>query len=155
MIEIGILKAGYGLDHNGFIVSDVSKDKIDDVYVTCIHESIAIRFNGDIDEVLRRTLNRLTTASGEDIKAFTQSFARKLIRTYYSMVMVRSQIWTTRLHEQAEVILQHFPEKESVIRTLLHWIDEPPTDREAVYELFKFEGEWAGANFLNEAKTHG
>ncbi|EHB66633.1 hypothetical protein [Paenibacillus lactis] len=35
-----ILKAGYGLDPNGFIVSDASKDKIDDVYMTCIHESI-------------------------------------------------------------------------------------------------------------------
>lgn len=269
MIEIGILKAGYGLDHNGFIVSDVSKDKIDDVYVTCIHESIerlkhlfhqhlhsvylygsvargeaipiksdldliamfntplssdklaelkilsgelsknyrslvrdvgiavayydytvdpsnyyenallkelcvcvygedlgerfgpykltseiAIRFNGDIDEVLERTLKRLTTASGEDFKTCTQSFARKLIRTYYSMVMVRFQIWTTRLHEQSEVFLHHFPEKEVIIRTLLQWIDEPPKDREAVYELFKFEGEWAGANFLNEAKIH-
>ncbi|WP_259445246.1 nucleotidyltransferase domain-containing protein [Paenibacillus lautus] len=266
MIEIGILKAGYGLDHNGFIVSDVSKDKIADVYATCIHESIeslkhlfhqhlysvyvygsvargeaiaiksdldliamfntklssdklaelkklagelsnnyrfivrdvgiavayydytldpsnyyenaflkelcvcvygedlgerfgpyqltseiAIRFNGDINEVLNRTLTRLTTASGEDFKKITQSFARKLIRTYYSMVMERSQIWTTRLHEQSEVFLHHFPEKESIIRTLLNWIDEPPTDHKAVYELFKIEGEWAGANFTNEA----
>lgn len=69
------------------------------------------------------------------------------------MVMVRSQIWTTRLHEQSEVFLHHFPEKESVIRTLLYWIDEPPTDRKAVFELFKIEGEWTGANFLKEAKT--
>ncbi|MGE7826729.1 nucleotidyltransferase domain-containing protein [Paenibacillus sp. NPDC093718] len=266
MIEIGILKAGYGLDHNGFIVSDVSKDKIADVYTTCIHESIeslkhlfpqhlhsvyvygsvargeaiaiksdldliamfntklssvklaelkklagelsknnrfivrdvgiavadydytldpsnyyenaflkeicvcvygedlgerfgpykltseiAIRFNGDIDEVLNRTLTRLTTASGEDFKTITQSFARKLIRTYYSMVMERSQIWTTRLHEQSEVFLHHFPEKESIIRTLLNWVDKPPTDRKAVYEFFRIEGEWAGANFTIEA----
>ena len=61
---------------------------------------IAIRFNGDIYDVLARTLNRLETASDEDFKTFTQNFARKLIRTYYSMVMVRSQIWSTRLHEQ-------------------------------------------------------
>ena len=53
---------------------------------------------------------------------------------------MRSQIWTTRLHEQSEVFLHHFPEKESIIRTLLNWIDEPPTDHKAVYELFKIEG---------------
>ncbi|MFD2043822.1 nucleotidyltransferase family protein [Ornithinibacillus salinisoli] len=263
---MAILRAGYGLDSNGYIVSDVSLDKIDKVYVPCIRESveslrklfhqqlhsvylygsvargeavafksdldliamfdgklssdklaelkklagelsqkyrslvrdvgiavayydytidpanyyenaflkeicvcvygedigerfgpykltseIAIRFNGDISESLNRTLNRLDTASNEDFKTFTQGFARKLIRTYYSMVMVRSQIWTTRLHEQSEVFIHYFPNKESIIRTLLNWIDEPPTDREAVHELFKSEGEWASANFAHEA----
>jgi uncharacterized protein len=267
VIEIRKLNAGYGLDANGYIVSDVSKDKIDNVYMPCIRESIgsikklfhqqlhsvyvygsvargeaiakksdldiiamfdtnlssvqlaelkklagelsqayrslvrdvgiavayydytvdpsnyyenaflkelcvcvygedvgerfgpykltseiAIRFNGDIYEVLNRTLKRLETASKDEFKAVTQGFARKLIRTYYSMVMVRSQIWTTRLHEQSEVIIHHFPEKESMIRTLLNWIEEPPMDNEAVIELFKSEGEWASANFLNEAK---
>lgn len=266
-MKIGNLNVGYGLDPNGFIVSDVSKDKIDDVYMTYIRESveslkslfhqqlhsvyvygsvargeaivrksdldliamfdtklssvklselkklaeelsqnyrslvrevgiavayydytvdpsnyyenaflkelcvcvygedlgerfgpykltseIAIRFNGDIYEALNRTLKRLEIASKEDFKTFTQGFARKLIRTYYSMVMVRSQIWTTRLHEQSDVFIHHFPEKESIICTLLNWIDEPPTDREAVYELFKSEGEWASVNFSNEAK---
>ncbi|MGP4080809.1 nucleotidyltransferase domain-containing protein [Pseudalkalibacillus sp. R45] len=266
MIVIGNLSSGYGLDPNGFIVSDVSKDKIEDVYVPCIEESvesleslfhnqlhsvylygsvargeavlnksdldmiamfdtklssvkldelkklagelsqkyrslvsdvgiatayydymvdpsnyyesaflkelcvcvygedvgkrfdpykltaeIAISFNGDIYEVLNRTLKRLETASEKDFKKYSQGFARKLIRTYYSMVMARSQIWTTRLHEQSEVFIHHFPEKESIIRTLLNWIDEPPTDREAVYEFFKYEGEWVCANFAHEA----
>ncbi|MDY7224619.1 nucleotidyltransferase domain-containing protein [Halalkalibacterium halodurans] len=261
-----ILRAGYGLDSNGFIVSDVSKDKIAKVYVPCICESverlrdlfhqqlhsvyvygsvargeaialksdldliamfdgqlssvqmaelkklagelsqaycslvrevgiavtsydytvdpsnyyesaflkelcvcvygedvgerfgpykltseIAIRFNGDICESLTRALTRLEAASNEEFKPCTQSFARKLIRTFYSMVMVRSQIWTTRLHEQSEVFIHHFPDKESMVRTLLKWIDEPPTDREIVYELFKSEGEWACANFTYEA----
>ena len=267
MIKIGKLYAGYGLDSNGFIVSDVSEDKIDDVYMPCIRESIErlknlfhqqlhsvyvygsvargdaivkmsdldliamfnsklstfmlaevkklakelsqkyrslvrevgiamayydytvdptnyyenaflkelcvcvygedigerfgpykltseieIRFNGDIYDVLNRMLKRLEVASTEDLKTFTQNFARKLIRTYYSMVMVRSQIWTTRLHEQAEVFMHYFPEKESTIRTLLNWIDEPPTDHENVYEFFRREGEWASVNFLKEAK---
>lgn len=266
VFEIGNLKKGYGLDPNGFIISDVSKDKINDVYVPCIRESVeylknfsqqlnsvyvygsvargeaiakksdldliavfdtkqstvkiaelgeimgelslkycslvrdvgiatayyedivdplsfyenaflkelcvcvygedlgerfgpykltselAICFNGDIYEALNRTLGRLETASKEDFKTFTQGFARKLIRTYYSMVMVRSQIWTTRLHEQSEIFIHHFPEKEIIIRTLLNWIEESPTDYNAVYKLFKTEGEWASANFSNEAK---
>ncbi|MDH5161704.1 hypothetical protein [Heyndrickxia oleronia] len=42
MIEIGKLHVGYGLDLNGFIVSDVSRDKIDDVYMTCIRESVEL-----------------------------------------------------------------------------------------------------------------
>lgn len=261
------LRSGYGLDLNGFIVSDVSKDKIDPIYNPCIQESveslkkvfhqqlhsvyvygsvargdavaiksdldliamfddnlssnqlaelkklagelshkyrrlvrdvgmavayydytidpsnyyenaflkeicvcvygedlgerfgpykltseIPIRFNGDIKEVLSRTVSRLETASNEDFKTFTQNFARKLIRTYYSMVMVRSQIWSTRLCEQSEVFLYYFPEKELIIRTLLNWIDEPPTDRETVLEFFKSEGKWASVNFEREAK---
>ncbi len=95
---------------------------------------IAISFNGDIYEFLNRTLKRLETASKEECKAVTQGFARKLIRTYYSMVMVRSQIWTSRLHEQSEVFIHHFPEKEYIIRTLHNWIDEPTADRESVYD---------------------
>ncbi|CAG9623727.1 nucleotidyltransferase domain-containing protein [Sutcliffiella rhizosphaerae] len=112
---------------------------------------IAISFNGDIKAVLMRTLKRLEAATDEDFKRFSQNFARKLIRTYYSMVMVRSQIWTTRLREQAEVFIQHFPSKESIILSLLNWVDEPPMDREIVYDLFKREGEWATANFVREA----
>lgn len=265
VIEIGNLKAGYGLDSKGFIVSDVSEDKIDDVYMLCIRESveslkklfneqlhsvyvygsvargeaiakksdldliamfdtklssiklaelkklaeelshkycslfrdvgiaiayydytvdpanyyenaflkelcvcvygedlgerfgpykltseIAIRFNGDIYESLIRTLNRLDSASNDEFKTFSQGFSRKLIRTYYSMVMVRSQIWSTRLHEQSEVFIRYFPDKEPIIRTLLNWVVQPPADREAVYELFKSEGEWASSNFTHE-----
>ncbi|WP_067730571.1 nucleotidyltransferase domain-containing protein [Oceanobacillus damuensis] len=112
---------------------------------------IAIRFNGDIGEVLERTLNRLRTASDKEWITTTQNFSRKIIRTYYSMVMVRSQVWTTRLSEQAEVFINYFPEKKSIICTLLNWIDEPPMDRKTVFELFKSEGEWASINFTHEA----
>lgn len=37
---MGTLRAGHGLDSNGFIVSDVSIDKIEGVYVPCIQESV-------------------------------------------------------------------------------------------------------------------
>lgn len=114
---------------------------------------IAISFNGDIYDVLNRTLKKLEIASEGDFKIGTQNFARKLIRTYYSMVMVRSQIWTTRLHEQSEVSIRYLPEKEAIIRRLLNWIAEPPTNRENVYKLFKSEGEWASSNFLKEARS--
>ncbi|SET59535.1 hypothetical protein SAMN05216389_11640 [Oceanobacillus limi] len=261
-----VLQAGHGLDANGYIVSDVSKDKIDPVYLSCIQESIealqnlftkqlhsvylygsvargeavllksdldlialfhtklssvhtaalkkltrelshkyrtlvrdvgiatvyygetvdpanyyenaflkelcvcvygedlgkqfgpykltsdiATSFNGDICESLNRALKRLDTDSTDEFKTFSQGFARKLIRTYYSMVMARSQIWTTRLHEQSEVFIHYFPAKESIIQTLLKWIDEPPTNRDVVHEVFTREGEWACVNFTKEA----
>jgi uncharacterized protein len=114
---------------------------------------IAVSFNGDICEVLTRTLHRLETAYNEHVKTLVQGFARKLIRTYYSMVMARSQIWTTRLHEQAEVVLHYFPKKKLIIRSLLNWIDNPPLDYEAVYELFHKEGQWACENFVKEANV--
>lgn len=112
---------------------------------------IPIKFNGDICKSLYRTLNRLETSSVEAFRTYTQGFARKLIRTYYSMVMVRSQIWTTRLHEQSEVFLHYFPHKKSIVYTILNWINHPPTDRKTVQELFKREGNWACAHFIHEA----
>jgi uncharacterized protein len=266
-IDMGSLQAGYGLDCNGFIVSDVGLDKIDNAYLLCIRESvenliklfphqlhsvyvygsvargeavalksdldllamfvgtlcpnesaelknltrklsqkygslvrdvgiavahydyavdpanyyeqaflkelcvcvqgedirerfgpykltseISISFNGDIREVLARTINRLEAASNEEFNTISQGFARKLIRTYYAMVMVRSQIWSTRLHEQSEVIIHYFHDKEPIIRTLQKWIEEPPTNRVAVLELFKREGKWASDNFEREAR---
>ncbi|TSB45942.1 nucleotidyltransferase domain-containing protein [Alkalicoccobacillus porphyridii] len=113
---------------------------------------IAISFNGDICEALLRARKRLETATSvEEFHTFTKNFARKLIRTYYSMVMVRSQIWTTRLNEQAEVFTHYFPSKEQVIQTLIEWLINPPTNRELVMSLFKTEGEWACNHFIHEA----
>ncbi|AST94272.1 hypothetical protein BC6307_07990 [Sutcliffiella cohnii] len=253
---MAMLKAGYGLDHNGFIESDVSIEKIDKSYMPCIQESIeslkklfpqqlhsvyvygsvargdaiplksdldliamfnsqlsaeklaalktlaselsvkygslvrdvgiavayydytvdptnyyenafikeisvcvygedvgerfgpykltpeiAISFNGDICNYVTRTLKRLETAASiEDFKIISQGFARKLIRTYYSMVMARSQIWTTKLHEQSDVFTHYFPHKAPIIRSLHEWINQPPTERDTVFELFKIEG---------------
>lgn len=91
---------------------------------------IAIQFNGDISAVLNRTLTRLQTALEEEVKKLIQNFARKLIRTYYSMVMQRSQIWTTKLNEQAEIFLRFFPEKIETVQSLLQWIEEIPSERE-------------------------
>ncbi|MGP4066411.1 nucleotidyltransferase domain-containing protein [Oceanobacillus sp. M65] len=111
---------------------------------------IPISFNGDIGDSLKRALNKLEAPSNQDFNITSQGFARKLIRTYYSMVMVRSQIWTTRLQQQAQVFLQYFPDKEPIVQTLLNWVSEPPTNRKYVYALFKKEGEWARDNFAKE-----
>ncbi|GEN86060.1 MULTISPECIES: nucleotidyltransferase domain-containing protein [Oceanobacillus] len=112
---------------------------------------IPISFNGDICEVRNRVLKRMKAASDEDFKILLQGFCRKLIRTYYSMTMVRSQIWTTRLYEQSKVVVQYFPEKEDVIHTLLNWIEEPSADRNPAYKLLHKEGEWTCRNFIKEA----
>ncbi|WP_010094306.1 nucleotidyltransferase domain-containing protein [Ornithinibacillus scapharcae] len=114
-------------------------------------KEIPIRFNGDINKSLSRVLTNFDKATESDFKLLTQNFARKLIRTFYSMVMVRSQIWTTRLKEQADVFIHYFPKKQPVLLDLLHWIDEPPTDRQMVIQLFQREGEWASKNFIQEA----
>ncbi|EZH65813.1 hypothetical protein DH09_13320 [Bacillaceae bacterium JMAK1] len=113
---------------------------------------IAIRFNGDINEVYERAMKRLYHGNNEEFRQATIAFARKLIRTYYSMVMYRSQIWTTRLHEQAQVIVQSLPDKSSVIETLLSWINEPPTNQLAVVNLYEQEGRWLIDHFHHEAK---
>ena len=35
------LKQGYGLDSNGYILSDVSKEKIEPAFLSCIQQSVA------------------------------------------------------------------------------------------------------------------
>lgn len=111
---------------------------------------IPISFKGDIGDSLKRALNKLEAPSTQDFNITSQGFARKLIRTYYSMVMVRSQIWTTRLQQQAQVFLKYFPDKDPIVQTLLNWLSEPPTNRDYVYAMFKKEGEWARDNFGEE-----
>ncbi|AZN41210.1 nucleotidyltransferase domain-containing protein [Paenibacillus albus] len=113
---------------------------------------IAISFNGDIAEVFTRTITRLEQATDEEFRTITTIFPRKLIRTYYSMLMQQSQIWTTRLNEQAEVIIRFYNEKEATVRTLLQWIEEPPLERDTVLELFKREVKWTSINFESEAR---
>ncbi|KMJ59095.1 hypothetical protein AB685_08505 [Bacillus sp. LL01] len=112
---------------------------------------IAISFNGDIREVSDRYLRRLEAASDLEFPAIAQAFARKLIRTFYSMVMARSQIWSTRLDEQSEIFLQHFPEKAPIVHILQKWIREVPTDYLKVFEFFEKESVWASDNFRMEA----
>lgn len=113
---------------------------------------IPISFNGDIEMSLKRNLDKLKNPDADAFKIITQNFSRKLIRTYYSMVMVRSQIWTTRLGEQAIVVKRYFKDKEKVIEILLRWIESPPVDYETVYELFEAEGQWLVVHFEREAK---
>ncbi|MDY0394942.1 nucleotidyltransferase domain-containing protein [Virgibacillus halophilus] len=111
---------------------------------------IAVSFNGDIGDFVTRTIHRLNLVSDEEFKRISQIFARKFIRTCYSMVMVRSQIWTTRLHQQAEIFIHHFPEKEPVIRTLQKWLDESQINRNLVLNLIESEGKWVIKNFERE-----
>ncbi|GAA0348754.1 nucleotidyltransferase domain-containing protein [Bacillus horti] len=114
---------------------------------------IAISFNGDICDVFTRVITRLKAASNDEWKAIVQGFCRKLIRTYYSMVMARSQIWSTRLHEQCEVFISHFPDKEPIVQTLVKWLENPPTERNYVIRYFEKEGQWACENFVTEANV--
>ena len=111
---------------------------------------IAVSFNGDIGDVVIRTIRRINLVSDLEFGRVSQGFARKFIRTCYSMIMVRSQIWTTRLHQQAKIFIQHFPEKEPVIRTLQKWLEEPPTNRSLVLNIIQSEGKWITKNFERE-----
>ena len=112
---------------------------------------IPLSFNGDISNFYKKMLPQLKTANVEDLPTLTEKISRKLIRTFYSMVMIRAQIWTTKLHEQADVFLHYFPMKTAVVETLLNWLDEPPLEKEPVYDLFEKEGKWASTNFEKEA----
>ncbi|KMK76975.1 nucleotidyltransferase domain-containing protein [Alkalihalobacillus pseudalcaliphilus] len=112
---------------------------------------IAIHFNGDIGEVYERAMKRFEQANSEERPLLIQNFSRKLIRTFYSMVMARAQIWTTKLQEQAEVFISFFGNKKEVVQILLRWVEEPTSEWEKVEHLFTNEVQWLGEHFEDEA----
>ena len=118
-------------------------------------KDIAISFNGDIAEVSERYLQKIKVATETEFHPTIQGFARKLIRTFYSMVMARSQIWSTKLEEQAEIFLQYFPDKEEVVKTLQAWIEKAPADRTEALGFIEKESKWAVNHFMKEAKLGG
>ncbi len=115
-------------------------------------EDIAISFNGDIAEVSERYLKKLQSTFGEEFHTNIQSLSRKLIRAHYSMVMARSQIWSTKLSEQAAIFLQHFPEKKEVVTTLQKWLEKPPADRTKAIAIMEKESKWTKNHFTKEVQ---
>lgn len=113
---------------------------------------ISISLNGDIAEVSGRYMKKLKGASDADFQSTTQGFARKLIRTFYSMVMARSQVWSTKLEEQAEIFLQFFPEKKDVVQTFQEWINDAPQDKLRARAILEKESKWAVDHFTKEAR---
>ncbi|UAL47116.1 nucleotidyltransferase domain-containing protein [Sutcliffiella horikoshii] len=113
---------------------------------------IAICFNGDIAEVSERYLKKLQVASWDEFHTIIQSLIRKLTRTYYSMVMARSQIWSTKLDEQAAIFLTHFPEKKKVVTNLQEWMEKAPADRIKAITILEKESEWIVNHFTKEAQ---
>jgi phage gp29-like protein len=92
-----------------------------------LSSEIASGFNGDIDTALQSALRKIRDAeTDEEAGKIAATFARKLIRTCYSLVMTRAQVWTTKLSEQADVFIQYFPEKRAFVRTLQDWVVQPP-----------------------------
>ena len=119
-----------------------------------LSSEIAIGFNGDIDTALQSALRKIKDAeTDEEAGKIAATFARKLIRTCYSMVMTRAQVWTTKLSEQADVFIQYFPEKRVFVRTLQDWVVQPPHNRNDVVAILEGEGSWVVGKFETEARS--
>lgn len=118
-----------------------------------ISPDIAIGFNGDTGKAIQNAIEKITNAKADEEAAKAAAIiARKLIRTCYSMVMTRAQVWTTKLSEQAELFLRYFPEKRGLIRILQSWIDTPPTNREDILKVLQGDCRWVVDNFEVEVK---
>jgi uncharacterized protein len=119
-----------------------------------LSSEIAIGFNGDIDTALQSALRKIKDAeTDEEAGKIAATFARKLIRTCYSMVMTRAQVWTTKLSEQADVFIKYFPEKRAFVRTLQDWVVQPPHNRNDVVAILEGEGSWVVGKFETEARS--
>jgi uncharacterized protein len=115
---------------------------------------IAIGFNGDIATDLQSAIRKIKdTVNDEEAGKIAATLARKLIRTCYSMVMTRAQVWTTKLSEQADIFIKYFPEKRTFVRTLQVWVVQPPHNRNDVVAILEGEGYWVVGRFEVEART--
>ncbi len=118
-----------------------------------ISPEVAIGFNGDIGNALQSAIRQTIEAkTDEEVSKAAARVARKIIRTCYTMVMTRAQVWTTILSGQAELFLCYFPEKREFIRILQDWIDNPLADRGNILGVLEGDCRWVVDNFEVEAR---
>lgn len=118
-----------------------------------ISPDIAIVFNGDAGNALQNAIQQTIEAkTDEEASKAATRVARKLVRTCYTMVMTRAQVWTTALSEQAELFSHYFPEKREFIRTLQSWIDNPSASREDIFSILQGDCRWVVDNIETEAR---
>jgi uncharacterized protein len=112
---------------------------------------VAKGFNGDIAKVLESFKGKLEKGTGaEEIKKLSQSVAKKIVRTGFSLVMPRSNSWTTNLQTSADTFAYYYPEKAPEMNTSLEWSKVGNENRYIVIEFIDTFGVWLTREFEKE-----
>ncbi|MFF8263471.1 nucleotidyltransferase domain-containing protein [Streptomyces virginiae] len=101
---------------------------------------LARETNGDLAALLPTWRTRLQEASApEEYRRLTRLFARRLVRTGFTLVMPRWGGWTSDLTESAEVFGTYYPERAAQMRAAaavaLDPVEDPAVPRGYVEDL--------------------
>lgn len=101
---------------------------------------VAKAFNWDFDKVLSSSLQKLKQVNDEDQKkTVVSNLMRKIIRTWFSLVMDRENSRTTDLHKSFEMFSKYYPNKSDDMKIALdycNWLALPDIDVESYADNF-------------------
>jgi uncharacterized protein len=114
-------------------------------------KEVAEGFNGDLAQSLESSKAKIEKATLEsEIKKRSQAVSKKIIRTGFSLVMPRSESWTTDLQTSVDTFANHYPEKTIEMNTALEWAKAGSSDKQKVVEFIDTFGQWLTKEFQEQ-----
>jgi predicted nucleotidyltransferase len=111
-------------------------------------KEVAKGFNGDIQQSLEISRSKIKmTSSDHEISKISQSVAKKILRTGFSLVMPRSGSWTTDLQTACDTFVKYYPDKASEMNLALDWSRSDSSDKRTVIEFIDTFGKWLSEEF--------
>lgn len=118
-------------------------------------KEVAQGFNGDIGqklEIFRSKIDR--TDMEAEIKKLSQSAAKKILRTGFSLVMPRTKSWTTNSQVCYDMFVKFYPEKAVEMKIALDWAQSGSSNKKSVIEFIDKFGQWINREFQQTISSH-
>jgi predicted nucleotidyltransferase len=114
---------------------------------------LARETNGDLALVLPRWRARAARAvTDADRQTLTRAFARRLVRTGFTLIMPRWGGWTSDLHLSADLFGRYYPERAGQMRRAAAIARTPSADPAVLAMLIDDLGPWLAAEYTS---VHG
>ncbi|MFD3699452.1 nucleotidyltransferase [Streptomyces sp. NPDC058646] len=113
---------------------------------------LARETNGDLSLLLPRWRAAVRDAAPEEYRGLSRAFARRLVRTGFTLVMPLWGGWTSDLTESAEIFGRYYPGRASQMRAAAAVALEPVGDPEVLRGYTEDLGPWLAAEY---AARHG
>lgn len=104
---------------------------------------IAKAFNGDLGQSLPGWKKKIEEAASDgELEKVARSFAKKIVRAGFSLVMPRAGAWTSDLNTAAEMFIEYYPDQSRGINTALIWAKSGFRDRRAIVDFIDTFAIW-------------
>ncbi|WP_328926853.1 nucleotidyltransferase domain-containing protein [Streptomyces sp. NBC_00190] len=115
---------------------------------------LARETNGDLAELLPAWRAKAQAASGPDeYRALARVFARRLVRTGFTLVMPRWGGWTSDLTESAEVFGAYYPQRAAQMRAAAAVALDPVADPAVLRGFIEDLGPWLADEYTSRHGT--